>query len=515
MARATKVTATIDYSHGEEIMRINRRGADGWGRIGGPLPRLLALLLVAASAGCEFLDPTEVENPRTTDEDLAAAGEPTQAFLSGLRAQFARMIGSQIVISEVTSDNYSIHGTGLPPVWDFARDIRPSDVNLTGFATGIYWNMQELRALADFVLERIVPGDADATPEHRAEIHYYRGMAFLLLGENFTHAPTEKDGAPRSASELLQRAITDFDTSLEASGDGAFALATRAGIARAQRALGNAGAATIAAQQVLDADASFVFQQHFDATSIQNQPNIFLVVRQLQEMQPLPRLDFLDPKYLSRSAPIAVAKAEEMHLILAEAALAGDDLVAARGHLRDAIQLALSRGTTPYIDDDPRLNGDLTIRPRDSEILVRADPTSPFRAGLVLDRPGVEIPVPTISGTSLDPDSVFGLSEADEIWHAFHLARQEIMLLEGRRMSDLGIRLPMMLREIEQNPNIGEGDPGTVVQVPAYIPAGQEMKLFEPQSPYDVDEDLVTTEVTILHDMNRRLTDNRVNAFLN
>ncbi|MBW3552672.1 MAG: hypothetical protein KY466_04130 [Gemmatimonadetes bacterium] len=496
-------------------MRTNGRGAGGWGRAGGPLPRLLALLLLAASAGCDFLDPTEVENPRTTDEDLAAAGEPTQAFLSGLRAQFARMIGSQIVISEVTSDNYSIHGTGLPPVWDFARDIRPSDVNLTGSGTGIYWNMQELRALADFVLERIVPGDADATPAHRAEIHYYRGMAFLLLGENFTHAPTEKDGEPRSASELLQRAITDFDASLAASGEGTFALAARAGIARAQRALGNAGAAIAAAQQVLDADASFVFQQHFDATSIQNQPHIFLVVRQLQEMQPLPRLDFLDPKYLSRSAPIAVAKAEEMHLIMAEAALAEDDLLTARGHLRDAIELALSRGTTPFIDEDPRLNGDLTIRPRDSEIVVRADPTSPFRAGLILDRPGVEIPVPTISGTSLDPDSVFALTQADDIWHAFHLARQEIMLLEGRRMSDLGIRLPIMLREIEQNPSISEGDPGTVVVVPSYIPPGQEMKLFDPQSPYDVDENLVTTQVTILHDMNRRLTDNRVNAFLN
>jgi hypothetical protein len=472
-------------------------------------------MLLAAFAGCDFLDPTQVENPRTTDDDLAAAEEPTAAFLPGLRAQFARMVGSQIVIAEVTSDNYSIHGTGLPPVWDEARDIRPSDLNLTGFATGIYWNMQEMRALADFVLDRIIPGDDDATPGQRAEIHYYRGMAFLLLGENFTHAPTEVDGGPRPASELLQRAITDFEASRGASASGPFAIPAAAGIARAHRALGGASSAVAVAQQVLGEAPTFAFQQAFDGTSIENQPHIFLVVRALKEMQPLPRLDFLDPKYLSRSAEIAVAKAEEMHLILAEAALAGDDLAAARGHLRTAIQLAVTRGTTTYIDDDRRLNGDLTVRPRDSAILVRADANSPFRAGLVLDRPNVEIPVPTIAGTSLDPDSVFALTQADQVWHAFHLARQEILFLEGRRMSDLGIRLPMMLREIEQNPSINEGDPGTAVVVPAYIPPGREMNLFSPQSPYDADENLVTTQVTITHDLNRILADNRVNAFLN
>lgn len=513
MATATKFTATFGSSDGEDTMRTHRHRAGRRGRAGAPFPQLLALLLMAAVSGCDFLDPTEVENPRTTDADLAAAQEPTAAFLPGLRAQFARMIGSQIVISEVTSDNYSIHGTGLPPVWDVARDIRPSSLNLTGSATGIYWNMQELRALTDFVLDRIVPGDDEATAAHRAEIHYYRGMAYLLQGENFTHVPTERDGTPRPASELLQRAVAEFEASLAAENAGSFAIASRAAIARAQRGLGNAGAAMAAAQQALGANPAFVFDREFDATSIDNAPHIFLVVRALKEMQPLPRLDFLDPKYLTRSSGIAVAKAEEMHLILAETALAADDLPAARGHLRDAIQLALDRGSTSFFDDDSRLNGDLTIRPRDSEIVVRADPTSPFRAGLVLDRPNAAIQVPTVSGTSLDPDSVFALTQAADVWHAFHLARQEILFLEGRRMSDLGIRLPMMLREIEQNPSISEGDPGTVVVVPSYIPPDQEMNLFDPRSPYDGDGNLLQTQVTVRHDMNRALAENRVNAF--
>lgn len=477
-----------------------------------------ALLLGVGFAGCDFLDPTNVENPRTTDEDLAQSPDLTGAFLPGLRAQFARMVGSQVVISEVTSDNYSVHGTGISSVWGNPRDVRPTDMDATTFTQGIYWNMQELRALADFVLDEVVPGDtAGATPERLAEIHYYRGMAYLLQGETFTHVPTEQDGPPRPASELLERAIADLEASLDQSGTGDLALPAWAGIARAHRALGNAGPAVEAAAQVLAADPAFAFQQFYDATSVENQPHIYLVVRALKEMQPLPRLDFLDPKYLSREAGIAVAKAEEMHLIFAEAALADDDLAAARGHLANAIGLALGRATTSFVDDDPRLNDDLTVRPRNASMLVRADAQSPFRAGLILDRPGAQIMVPTVSATSLNPDSVLALTDPDEVWHAFYLARQEILILEGRRMSDLGIRLPMMLREIDQNPSINDGDPGTIVVVPAYIPMGTEMNAFDPKSPYADEEGeiIATTEVTIRHDMNRILAENRVNAFVN
>jgi hypothetical protein len=50
--------------------------------------------------------------------------------------------------------------------------------------------------------------------------------------------------------------------------------------------------------------------------------------------------------------------------------------------------------------------------------------------------------------------------DEEALLHALHLARQEILFLEGRRMSDLGIRIPIMLREIDQNDNMNEGDPG-------------------------------------------------------
>lgn len=464
------------------------------------------LVAVPVVAGCDFLDPTQVENPRTTADDLAAAENPTRSLLPGVRAQMARLVSSGAVVGEVVSDNYSIHGTGLVKAWDTPSTISPSVMDSQGTATGLYWNAQELQALASFVLDDIAPNDATATAADIAEAHYYRGMAYLYLGENFSVAPVEEDGAPVSADALLDLAIADLGQAAT------FGTAADAALARAYRWKGDAVNAAAAANNVLVADDSFLFLQEYDATSISNTPHAFLVLRALQEMQPLPRLDFLDPKYLERTQGITVAKAEEMHLILAEIALVNDDLLAAQGALRDAIELAQSRSVTSFDDGDPRLNADLSIRPRDASIEIRADPSSPYRGGLVLTRPGT-VDQPTLSGSSLDADSVAALATADELWHAFHLARQEILFLEGRRMADLGIRLPMMLTEIDANPSIAMGDAGTTVVVPAYLPPEDEMDLFTPASPYDADENLATTQVTILHDVNAILATNRVSPF--
>ncbi len=483
----------------KDVNRTKHRGR-------GPSLRLI-LAAAVLMAGCDFLDPTAVENPRTTSEDLASADNPTASMLAGLRAQFARLISTTSVVPEVVSDNFSVHGTGLFKDWDFPRDVTPSVINSTGTATGVYWQAQELKALATFVIEDIVPGDATAEPADVAEAYYYRGMAYLVLGENFSFAPIEPDGAALAADQLLDLSLADLGQAT------AFGTQTQAAMARAYRLKGEASSAVSAAMSALG-NPTFAFLQEYDASSITNQASWFLVLRALQEMQPLPRLDFLDPKFLDREAGIAVAKAEEMHLIMAEAALAANQLGQGASHLSDAISLALSRGTESFSDDDPRLNEDLSIRPRDAAIMIRADASSPFRAGLVLTRPGGTTQY-VLSGTSLDADSVAALTGADELWHALHLARQEILFLEGRRMSDLGIRLPVMLREIDANESITEGGPGTTPVVPAYIPASDFIDLYSPKSPYDGDENLVETEITIQVDMNKVLTENRVSPFLN
>ena len=470
------------------------------------------LLGVLAAGGCDAVDPTGVNNPTTTDEDLAQATNPTEALLPGLRAQFARLINAYVV-AEVVTDNYSIHGTGLIQTLDAPDEITPDIMNSTGTsATGVYWNVQELRALADFVIDEIAPNDAGAPAELVAEARYYRGMAYLTMGEVFSFVPLEEDGAPQPSDVALDRAVTDLQA---ATGFGPQA---NAALARAYRLQGDRGGAAAAASAVLSADASFLFAPSYDAGSISNTSVFFLVLRALQEMQPLPRLDFLDPKYTTRDAAIPIAKAEEMHLILAEIALASGDLAGARSQLASAIRLAGTRGTVSFDDIDERRNADLSLRPRDSEILVRADANSPYRAGLVLDRPGDGLTIPAISGTSLDADSVTALTETSDLWHSLWLARQEILFLEGRRLADLGIKLPMMLREIDQNPNISEGGPGTVPVVPGFVPAAPRyaMDIYSPVELYDgdgPDAPLLQTMVTIGVDMNRVLAQNNASPF--
>jgi hypothetical protein len=497
-------------------MKMTNHGA------GNRLTRAFSILavsgLVMLTAGsCDFLDPTSVENPRTTDEDLARALNPTASLLPGLRAQFSRMVQSTVVLTETVSDNYSIHGTGLDHAYDLPRTIGPGTVNSTGVVTGAYWNAQELKALATFLIDVIMPGDDRKTPAMVAEAHYRRGMAYLHLAENFAGAPVALDGTPQTAAQLLDLARADL---MEAEGvAGPIGLAAKAALARVHRWAGDAAAAAAAAGQVIAADPEFVFFAEYDAASVSNQPYAYLVSRALKEMQPLPRLDFLDPKYTHSESSIPVAKAEEMHLIMAEAAMASGQWATGAGHLATAIEVAHARPTQLFSENDQRLNNDGSPRPRHSTILVASAPGSEYRAGLVLDRPG-QVVVRPISGTSLNADSIRAIpaTNQDALLHALYLARQEIMLLEGRRMADLGIRLPIMRREIETNPNINAGDLGTQVVVPAWIPVDDEIDRFTPASPYPPgtqpsdDTPPATTQVVILHDLNRILVQNRAAA---
>jgi hypothetical protein len=479
-------------------------------RIHDTLPRrfltaaALAGLVGLSGAGCDFLDPTDIDNPRTTPGDLADAAEPTAALLPGLRLGFASALENLVIDDAVVSDDYSVHGTGLNSDLDYPSRIVSTYIGST------YEDLQELRALGDFILEDIVPDDPTATGDQVATAHFYRGAAYLLMAEFFAAVPLEAGGPTVDDSQVLQRAISD----LQAAQQGGDPIGTAASglLARAYRDAGDVASARAAAQDVLGADAQVVWGVDYDAATQENDPYFFLVQRALQEMQPLPRLDFLDPKYLTRESMIPVVKAEEMHLILAEADMADGAWGAGRGHLVQAIQLARSRGTTSFEDEDPRFNANLSIRPRDAVIEVRADADSPYRSGLVLTRPGF-VDAPTISDTSLDPDSIAAIpdTDMDALLHALYLARQEILLLEARRLVDLGIKLPISFTQIDVNPAIDNGDPGTVVVVPGYIPSGNTMDLYTPTDLYSPDDPpiLVNTQVTITVDMNQVLVANR------
>lgn len=468
------------------------------------------LMAALALAGCDFLDATEVENPRTTQEDLTQAEQPTQALLPGLRAQFARAVGATVTVTEFVSDNFSINGTGLGgDALDFPTTITPNEATINStLQDGIYWNLQELRSLADFILEDVVPDDDTVTDAQLAEVHYYRGMAYLMQGENFVALPTAPDETPVAAGTTLQQAVTELNEARSLDGGSSVAAWAAAALARAHRALGNAAEAQSFAETALsEGGANFLQEQLYDAENLDNGPHDYLVQRSLQEMQPLPRLDFLDPKYLAEDAGIAVSKAEEMHLILAEVALADNDPGTARTQMVNAINVAMDRPTVIFDDSDQRLDNNLNTRPNSSAIEIAFEPGGAFVSGLVLDRPG-EVTVPTASSTHLTAGDVNSASNG-ELTRLLYLLRQEILLLEARRMHDLGIRLPIMLREIDTNQNINAGDTGTEVSVPSYIPPGNEIDRYSPVEIYDGGGNLVETQVTILHDMNRVLAEQR------
>lgn len=478
-----------------------------------------ALLVALGTAlflpGCDFLDPTDVENPQTTEEELLSSDEPTAALLPGLRVQFARALNAVVAAVAFGSDNYSINGTGVGGSdLDYPRDITSQTNAISSTGTlGAYWNLQELRAFADYLLDEIAPNDETASDALLSEAHYYRGMAFLMQGENFVALPTEADGEPVPAAGLLERAAADFNQTLELGAAGDLRLRTLAALARTHRALGNPAETTrFAGDALAEGGSDFLEVQEYEnvllTSDIGNEMQDFLIDRSIQEAQPLPRLDFLDPKYLDDESPIAVAKAEEMYLLLAEVALAGGDLATARAQMTEAIALAETRRVVPYDDSDERLDNDLNPRPRSAEIVIRADADSPFEEGLVFTRPG-EVTTPTISGTSVTADEVDAATDQTSLLRLLYRLRQEILFLEGRRLHDLGIRLPMMEREIDTNPNIDLGDFGTTVFVPDYVPPENEIDLYTPLELYDGDDNLTTTEVTILHDMNRILATER------
>lgn len=457
---------------------------------------VLSAAAITATA-CDILDPTDVRNPQTTEESLQqGATGAAGPFVTGVQERYSDAIEDLSYYTDVVSDNYDNVATFISPQTDLPASIVPADLTLNG-GGGPFFEMQELRALANFALDSVLPNDPTSTPEQEADVWFYRGMASLLAAEDFVAVPVEENGPAVPGEQLLQLAIADFKKAQTVSQQGDFQTRIHLVLARAYRLAGDAAMAGSEATAALGGSSDFVFPALYDAANNVNVGFTFAVSRNLNDIQPLPRLDFLDPKYTDRDSPIASVKMEEAHLILAEVALAGSDIGGAVQHLVAAINLAKSRPTVTFFDSDPRQG-----RPQAGT--VQASPSAPALAGLIMPRSGSAVPVPVISATSLDPTQVAGLSDPVEILRTLYQARQEIFFFEGRRMSDLGIRLPMMQREIETNTSINPGDPGTVVQVPGYIPGGDGLDAFTVSG----------NNTVISTDMNQVLADNRVSPFV-
>ncbi|MGE5314933.1 MAG: hypothetical protein ACM3Q4_09590 [Acidobacteriota bacterium] len=471
-----------------------------------------AFIMMMALAACDLVDPSKVENPQITQEalDANAVGGATP-LVTGLKRYFAIAQSNAALTTDIVSDNYDNRVSYFSSILDTPRELQPNDLTLNtnllavpasaaNPQDGMYFYLQNLRALADVGLSSVLPNDATTTDVQRGEVHFYRGMALLLLSENFSSFPITEKGAPVSSAEGVQQAIAAFKAAASVTTSAQMKSACHFALARAYRLAKDRANAAAEAQAALALSPSFVFNAEFDAASLANRAYGAAVQRSNNDIQPLPRLDFLDPKYTQPNTPIAVLKAEEAHLILAEAAIVGGDLVAARASMINAITLAKSRATVSFNDKDTRLT-----RPNDESYAVKSDPLASPKSGLIKKRGGSSVVTTgSISGTSLNASDINAMTTAQQLYAGVYLLRQEIFFFEGRRMSDLGIRLPVNQRQIDGNPLMPAGSPGTRVVVPAYIPAGDGLDQYS--------VDAASKTVTIAFDLNAIIAANITQA---
>jgi hypothetical protein len=317
-------------------------------------------------------------------------------------------------------------------------------------------------------------------------------------------------GPTVTSRQAAALAVEDLKVAFGLTSNANMRINSKLALARAYRLAGDKANAAAEAQAALALPnaANYVFYAQYDAAQLTNTPVGRIV--SLADLQPLPRLDFLDPKYIANNTPIPSLKAEEAHLILAEVALVNGDLLGARTAMGNAVTVALGRPVANFNDRDNRLN-----RPNDPALTVKAGPNAPAVAGLIQKRgggtAGTQVKLYAISGTSLTVAAINALDPANatEHYRVLYLLRQEIFFLEARRMIDLGIRLPVTDRQIQTNQNVAAAAVGKSVIVPSYIPAGgTELDRFT--------VDATAGVVTIAHDMNQLIAENiqQVSPFL-
>jgi hypothetical protein len=471
---------------------------------------LLLAALAVGTGGCDFLNPTDVINPTVTEDAFVQTSRAAAVWTAGVERQLAVTMNQVLLGTEVASDNLFNNRTLFSKVFDIPL-IEAQDFDLTNIQAEVH----RLRAMADAGLTKVVPADPTATDEVRAQLHFHRGYAYLLGGELFVGLPAETNGPIQEPRAHLALAVQDFQRVRELSRDPQRQAAALLGIARAQYGAGNRDAAVAAATQVRGTAPGLLRSVAFDVSSgVTNQMQGTIEGVGQNEFQPLPRLDFLFPKYFTATAgdqkPVALLKGEEAFLILAEARLSQGDLAGTRAILSDLIDLIATRPTA-LINERGQHRGRLGgtwIYPNRADVMVQASPQDPARAGLVLTRgPNTNpVRVPTVSGTSVTKEMLAEAATDLQLLELLYLMRQEIFVVEGRRMTDLGIRFPVAWREAQSNASVGTSSPALQAQVPAWIPRDRGMNSFNFR-----DGDRL---VVIHHNLNRALVQNRASPMV-
>ena len=468
----------------------------------------LALVATAALTSCDLLTPGDIINPNVDEETFVATPNAMTTWVNGTNSTMATTVGTFVELTEILSDDYFNNYSQSSKVFDFPT-LLYTDTDVTKLQRGI----GTLREMALKGLGTVAKADTSTTEAQRFNLRYVEGYSYLLAGENFVGLPTADGGEVKDWKTNLHMAISTFLEALPMADNATDRAFINTLVARAYYRLGTQDSAVCYAKAALACSADFVKQVTFDG---QND-----VVNSFQEyiygetygyaFQPLPRLDFLDPKYFQtddplEQRPICIAKAEEPYLIVAEAALADGRLSEAKATLHSLLALVKARPVQHDINDqlEGRDNGGYKKFPNSSAYRVAASASDSLRSGLVLDRQKPHlISVPYISGTSVTDDMIDRTDTQDDLLCLLYLMRQEIFLGEGRRSSDLGIRLPVC--EVEAA-NTASAEGYTTAQIPSFIPLNQDMDAFT------MDEEQKT--VVIKYNMNRVIVNNKTSEYV-
>ena len=457
------------------------------------IPIVMALLLTS----CDLVTPDDIINPNVDETAFLNSDNPMETWVNGTEKELALHMSDFVELMEILSDNYFNNYTRSSKVFDIPQ-LLYNDADVTALQR----HVGTLREMADYGLTTVAAADAKTTDADRFHLLWVKAYSHLLAGDFFRALPDKNGGPAVEWNQHLQEALDVLEQALllaQNDNDRAFVHTLAA---RAAHRLGNRQLAVTHATQALSLKGDLLRQVYFDSKNG--------VLNRAQEaiwsdwFQPLPRLDFLDPKYYQMSSsdqcPITLAKAEENYLILAEAALANGDVNGAKSQLSALLTLVKSRPVQTGINDqlEGRYNGGLKVFPNDPAYRVQASPNDPLREGLIIDRrPPMLIDIPYISGTSVTQAMIDALDSHDSAMELLYLMRQEIFFAEGRRPADLGIRLPLCEVEAAHASN---GAEYTQAWIPSFIPLNGGMDDFT------IDDQAMT--VTIAHNMNRVIVDN-------
>lgn len=462
-----------------------------------------SLLTVVTVCSC---DP---KSPEVSADDFLDTEKPMTSWVNGIRKEMALAVGTYAELLDVATDNYRNIYSRSNREFD-KPNIQYTDIDVEELQRYV----GKLREMSLYALNTVAQHDAP-TQEQLADIYTALAYSYILAGENFIALPIVENGEPVAWQQHLNKAVEVLGEADSRISLPSFKPLRHTLLARIYYKLGDRNAAMDNARAALAYDRTFCATVQFDEANG--------VVSAIKDRsfstnwwEPLPRLDFLDPKYqqAAQSQRIAYAKAEECYLILAECSAAdATEMSAFKSELLpEFFSLIQSRGAVAFTDSlemrEAKATDGTAVSLNTSDWKVRASEADAPRAGLVLNRVRGLITVPAVSGTSVDIQTMQAATGSDFL-ELVYLMRQEIFFAEGRRFADLGMRLPLC--EVEaakvrrRYPEV-DVTKFTTAYIPPYIPTEQ----------YGLDAytvDAASRTVTIKYNMNRVILDSHATAF--